>query len=71
MTKFVANTTTVDRELIAVNRAIHRDEKRVLGGFHATQGHRGSAARCRLCRDELHRRRETIFTEAEATEAGE
>lgn len=64
MTKFVANTTTVDRELIAVNRAIRRDEQRVLGGLHSREGHRGSSANCRVCRDELRRRRETVITEA-------
>lgn len=67
MTKFVANTTTVDRELIAVNRAIHREDRALLGGLHSREGHRGSSAECRLCRDELRRRREVVVI-AEASE---
>ena len=71
-TPYCPITTTVDRELIAVYREINAGDRRILGRFHRDNGHRGSASRCNLCRNELRKRREeqpVIITtpDAEAT----
>ena len=60
-------TTTVARELVFIERALRDTTARVIGRFHADQGHRGNPANCRRCLDEIRRRRE-VFASAVTTE---
>lgn len=58
-------TTTVDRELIAVERSLRDDMARMIGKLHSRAGHKGTARNCPRCAAEYHRQRAAIVTTAE------